>query len=99
MLNEWKSKIGVGRGNGKQLREVINICDANKATPSGKEYHQRRFARRRARSDAGPAPPQARRHGARLWLRSRKERRVGKLRFCNKPATGSTPGIWWVEEG
>jgi len=33
------------------------------------------------------------------WLRLRKERRVGKLRFHTKPATGHTPGIWWVEEG
>ena len=34
-----------------------------------------------------------------IKLRSFKERRVGKMRFCKKDATGSTPTLWWVEEG
>ena len=33
------------------------------------------------------------------WLRSHKERRVGKLRFRKQDATGSTATLWWVEEG
>ena len=65
MLNEWKRKIGVGQGNGKQLRDIINICDANKATPSGKEYINEGLRAAVLGSDAGPAPPQARRYGAR----------------------------------
>ena len=99
MLNEWKSKIGVGQGNGKQLRDIINICDANKATPSGKEYLNEGL--RAAVLGVMPVQhhlkPDAKALGN--WLRSRKERRVGKLRFCTKPATGAHPGIWWVEEG
>ena len=27
----------------------------------------------------------------------RGERRVGKLRFCNKPAGGHRPATWWAE--
>jgi hypothetical protein len=98
LLHEWKIKIGVGFGNAKQLRDLINICDANKATPNGKEYTNEAL---RA-AVLGVMPPQhhlkpdAKALGN--WLRSRKERRVGKLRFRNKPETGSTPGVWWVEE-
>jgi hypothetical protein len=99
MLTEWKIKIGVGGANGKQLREVINICEANRATPSGKEYLNEGL--RGAVLGVMPAQhslkPDAKSLGN--WLRLRKERRIGKLRFRNQPETGSTPGLWWVEEG
>ena len=89
--------IGAGQGNGKQLRDIVNLCDANKATPAGKEYTNKGLrdavlavmpAQHRLKPDA---------HALGNWLRSTKERRVGKLRFRNKPATGHTPAIWWVE--
>ncbi len=99
MLNEWKGKIGVGQGNGKQLRDVVILCDANKATPSGKEYINKglRDAVLAVMPIQHHLKPDADALG--YWLRSRKERRIGKLRFCKKPATGHTPTIWWVEEG
>ena len=99
MLNEWKSKIGAGQGNGKQLRDIINLCDANKATPNGKEYINEGL--RDAVLGVMPVQhhlkPDATALG--LWLRSRKERRVGKLRFCNKPATGSPPASGGLRKG
>ena len=99
MLNEWKDIIGAGEANGKQLRDIINLCDANKATPDGKEYINKGL--RDAVLAVMPVQHHLKPDATALgnWLRSQKERRVGKLRFCNKPATGHTPAIWWVEEG
>ena len=99
MLTEWKIKIGVGGANGKQLREVINLCEANKATPSGKEYLNEGL--RDAVLGVMPVQHHLKPDATALgnWLRLRKERRVGKLRFRNQPATGTTPSLWWVEEG
>jgi hypothetical protein len=98
MLNEWKDKVGLGQGSGKQLRDIVNLCDANKATPSGKEYINKGL--REAVLGVMPVQHHLKPDAAALgyWLRSRKDRRIGKLRFCTKPATGHTPGIWCVEE-
>ena len=97
MLNEWEGKIGAGQGNGKQTRDIVMLCEANKATPTGKEYTNKglRDAVLAVMPPQHSLKPDA--HALGLWLRSQKDRRVGKLRFCNKPATGHTPAIWWVE--
>ena len=33
-----------------------------------------------------------------LWLRSKKNRRIGKMRFRNKAETSHSSALWWVEE-
>lgn len=95
---EWKAKIGVGRGNGKPLRDVVILCDANKATPSGKEYINTGL--REAVLAVMPIQHHLKPDAEALgnWLRSKKERRIGGLRFCKQDATGRTPTIWWIEE-
>ena len=99
MLNEWKDKNGTGMSHGRQASEIITLCEANKATPTGKDYLNKglRDAVLAIMPPQHSLKPDAQALGT--WLRSQKERRVGKLRFCNKPATGHTPTIWWVEEG
>ena len=71
------------------LRDVINICDANKATPDGKEYINKGL--RDAVLAVMPVQHHLKPDATALgnWLRSRKERRVGKLRFRKQDATGS----------
>ena len=99
MLNEWKDKNGTGMSHGRQVSEIITLCEANKATPTGKDYLNKglRDAVLAIMPPQHSLKPDAQSLGT--WLRSQKDRRVGKLRFCNKPATGHTPTIWWVEEG
>jgi hypothetical protein len=96
MLSEWKGVFGTGEKNGVPLRDVINRCDANVMIFNGKDYIHKGLPN--AVLSVMPVQhhlkPDA--HSLGLWLRLRKERRVGKLRFCNKPATGHTP-MWWVE--
>jgi hypothetical protein len=99
LLTEWKLVFGVGYGNAKASREVVNFCEANKATPEGKDYTHKGL--RNAVLSLMPPhhhlKPDADSLG--IKLRSFKERRVGKMRFRKKDATGSTPTLWWVEEG
>ena len=92
MLNEWKDKIGVGQGNGKQLRDIVNLCDANKATPSGKEYINKGLREAVLGGNAGPASPQARRGGARL-LASLAEGAAGR-RVAVLQQAGNRPHPW-----
>ena len=99
MLTEWKAKFGAGSKNATSLRDVINLCDANKATPDGKEYTNKGL--REVVLGVMPVQHHLKPDAAALgnWLRSHKERRVGKLRFRKQDATGSTATLWWVEEG
>jgi len=99
MLTEWKAKFGAGSKIATSLRDVINLCDANKVTPDGKEYTNKGL--REAVLGVMPVQHHLKPDAAALgnWLRSHKERRVGKLRFRKQDATGSTATLWWVEEG
>ena len=69
----------------------------SKATPEGKEYTNKGL--REAVLAVMPVQQRLKPDATELgsWLRGRRERRVGKLRFCNKPAGGHRPAIWWVE--
>jgi len=98
LLNEWEGITGAGWENCRALRDIVNLCDANKATPEGKEYTNKglRDAVLAVMPVQHRLKPDAKALGD--WLRMRKERRVGKLRFCNKPATGHSPAAWWVEK-
>jgi hypothetical protein len=88
---------GCGEVNGKQLRDIVNHAGVNKATPEGKEYINKGL--REAVLAVMPVQHRLKPDATELgnWLRGRRERRVGKLRFCNKPAGGHRPATWWVE--
>jgi hypothetical protein len=81
------------------LREVINICDQNDPVyGGGKNYLHPGL--RNAVLSVMPVQHHLKPDAAALgyWLRSRKDRRVGRMWFNKQDATGHTPTIWWVEE-
>ena len=80
-----------------QLRDIINLCDANKPRLTGKEYfnHGLRDAVLGVMPSNHRLKPNA--DALSYWLRSKKERRAGKLRFRNKLRNSRTPTTWWVE--
>ena len=87
MLTEWKSKIGVGqRMQAAARRHQPLRCQQSHARRQG--IHQQRSARGRAGGDAGAAPSQARRHGARQ-LASLPQGTAGrKIEVPQQAATG-----------
>jgi hypothetical protein len=98
MLNEWIALFGAGEAHAVAVRNVINCCDDNTLVNGVKEYEHKGL--RNAVLTVMPVQhnlkPDAQALG--FWLRSKKERRIGKLRFRNKPATGHSPALWWAEE-
>ena len=92
--------LGLGMKNAQALREVINLCDANKATPDGKEYINKGLR------DAVLAVMPVQHHlkpdadGARLsGFAPARNGGLGSCGSARQDATGSTPTLWWVEEG
>ena len=84
--------------NAVAVRDVINRCDANELVSGVKDYMFKGL--RNAVLAVMPVQHNLKPDATALgyWLRSQKDRRVGKLRFRNKAATGHSPALWWVEE-
>ena len=98
MLNEWIALFGTGEANAAAVRNVINCCEDNSLVNGVKEYVHKGL--RNAVLAVMPVQhslkPDAQALG--FWLRSKKNRRIGKMRFRNKAETGHSPALWWVEE-
>jgi Bifunctional DNA primase/polymerase, N-terminal len=98
MLSEWKAVFGTGEKNRVPLRDVINRCDANVMIFNGKDYIHKGL--RNAVLSVMPVQHHLKPDATALgcWLRSRKDRRAGRMWFNKQDATGHTPTMWWVEE-
>ena len=93
MLSEWKGVFGTGEKNGVPLRDVINRCDANVIDHStAKDYIHKGL--RNAVLSVMPVQHHLKPDATALgyWLRSRKDRRAGRMWFNKQAATGHTPG-------
>jgi hypothetical protein len=98
MLNEWKDEFGTGFEHAKTLREVISRCEVNNPTQSGKDYLRPKL--RNAVLSVMPMQHNLKPDATALgnWLRSQKDRLVGKMRFRSRPDPGKRQAaVWWIE--
>jgi hypothetical protein len=97
VMNAWKDVFGTGHENGVTLMAVIERCEltSNGASPADYVYRDLR------RAVLSAMPPYQRHKptldGLGIWMRGKKDRRIGGMWFNQTPATGHRPTIWWVE--
>lgn len=98
MLSRWKAEFGVGPGNGRTAREVVNYCDENRRVHLGKDYlhPELRTAVLSVMPTQHRLAPDTIALGC--WLRSQKDRLIRGMKFDKQDATGRNPTLWWVDE-
>jgi putative DNA primase/helicase len=94
MLIEWKDVFGSGAAHAVTLREVIERCERTYGNFND-------FVHRGLREAVLAVMPAHRNRtpdviGLGYWMRSKKDRRVGGMRF-NMKANANGPATWWVE--